>query len=128
MGSGAMYLHGLREEIGDIDLFVTPGKWGELVEKGWDWETPKAGDPPIAATDIDGIDVRLNAFFDWDKRHGYSQFEGGIVQAAFTHREFFKGVYCQPMWQLLKWKEWLADNNVHAKHGVDSAAIREYLA
>lgn len=128
MGSGMMYLHGLREEVGDVDLFVTPEKWGELVGRGWDWETPREGDPPLAAASIDGIDVRLNAFFDWDKRHGEVCFEEGVVAAAFREVEFFKGFYCQSLEQLLVWKEWLAANNVHPKHGADSALIREYLA
>lgn len=127
MGSAMMYLYGLREEVGDIDLFVTPEKWGELIGKGWEWETPRAGDPPIAAANIDGIDVRLNAFFDWDKRHGAVCFEEGVVTAAFREVEFFRGFYCQSLSQLLTWKEWLAANNVHPKHGIDAVAIREYL-
>lgn len=127
MGSGMMYLHGLREEVGDIDLFVTPVKWGELIDKGWDWETPRAGDPPLAAVNIDGIDVRCNAFFDWDERHGRVCFEEGVVAAAFREVAFFKGFYCQSLTQLLMWKEWLAANNVHPKHGTDVMRIKEYL-
>lgn len=127
MGSVVMYLHGLREEVGDVDLFVTPTKWGELIDKGWDCETPRVDDPPIAATDLEGIDVRLNAFFDWDKRHGYSQFEGGIVKAGIARAEFFEGLWCQSLDQLATWKEYLAANNVHPKHGRDVALIRGYL-
>lgn len=126
-GSGAMYLHGLRQEIGDVDLFVTPAKWGELIGRGWDWETPRAGDPPIAATDIDGL-PRLNAFFAWDGRHDrIFDFEGGIVKAAFAEAKWHRGVWCQSLLQLLRWKEWLFQQGVHEKHGRDADAIRDYL-
>ncbi len=126
MGSAVLLLHGLRDEVGDIDLFVTPTKWGELIDRGWRWETPQAGDPPIAAIDLDGLPT-VNAFFDWDRRHGYAFSGAGIVREGFAEAEWFDGFWSQSLEQLRQWKVWLYAQRVHEKHGRDADAIGRYL-
>jgi hypothetical protein len=129
-GSSVMFLHGLRDEIQDVDIFVSPVLWGMLIASGWDWKTPKADDPPIAEKEICGFTI--HAFFDWDQRHGYRIFEGGIVNSAFAHaiKEIHHGkeFWCQSLEELLRWKKWLYSNQVHEKHGRDAKTIEIYLA
>lgn len=124
-GSSVMMLHGLRESVGDIDVFVKPWLWGELVDRGWTWRTPRAGDPPFAVRAIPGTGVETHAFFAWDERHDH----GDIVAAAFAGQKVYEGWPCQPLEQLREWKSRLwYDLQVHPKHRTDVDLIDAYLS
>jgi hypothetical protein len=122
-GSAVMMMYGLRRDVGDIDMFVKPWLWGELIERGWGWSTPRAGDPPIAIGRLPDLEVEVHAFFEWDERHNFDD----IVTAAFAGGEMVNDWHCQPLEQLLEWKRKLYSANVHPKHGEDAYLIASYL-
>lgn len=63
-GSTALKLRGIIDrEPDDVDVIVTRRVWGALLaRKGWEVETPNAGDPPILTRKC-GNDLHL--FFAW---------------------------------------------------------------
>lgn len=124
-GSTVMFLHGLRKEVGDIDIFVSRKLWGKLLARGWEWRTPKAGDPPFLAKRVNGIDAEINVFFEWDARHQQPYHGFSMIMGAFLFSENVQGLYCQPLDQLYEWKKWLCERNVHPKHCKDALLMEE---
>jgi hypothetical protein len=66
-GSSVMYLYGLREEIGDVDIFVAEPLWHRLEARGWERQTPREEDPPLLEGCLEGMPP-VHAFYDWKKR------------------------------------------------------------
>jgi hypothetical protein len=69
-GSVVMLLHGLREEIGDIDLFVSRRLYDELKVRGWIEHRPRVGDPPFLEAHC-GAGVPVHAFYAWTERDSW---------------------------------------------------------
>lgn len=66
-GSAAMAMRGLLpRDPGDIDLMVSRVTWANLMARGWEVETPNAGDPPILRL---RAPIHVHAFYDWKDEH-----------------------------------------------------------
>lgn len=63
VGSIVLYLHHLREEVGDIDLFVTKNGYDGLRERGWTEVVPNPDHPPMLERYLN--EVRVNAWYEW---------------------------------------------------------------
>jgi hypothetical protein len=92
-GSTVMYLHGLREQIGDVDMFVSPWLYDVLYyAAGWQEFEPVVGHPPYLEGDF-GIGVPVHAFAAWDPT------DWGVCRdACFRHAELVEGLVCAPLW------------------------------
>lgn len=92
-GSAVMYLHGLREQIGDIDLFVGRPLYSALRTSGrWDVCTPRIADPEFLETDC-GVGVPVHAFHAWQRRDPMVD-----VGACFRYVEVVESWPCIPLW------------------------------
>lgn len=68
-GSVVMYLHGLREEVGDIDVFVSAYVYAKLRDRNdWIEQYPREGDPPLLEYAPADSLVPIHAFSQWTKR------------------------------------------------------------
>lgn len=127
-GSTVMWLHGLRDEVGDVDIWVTPLLWGRLIARGWQWKTPRAGDPPLAEKVIEGVPV--HAFFDWEDRHSLGP---RIDLLMFNCAERIPAgdrspqVFASSLTQVLRWKK-IAYGHGYKKHDRDIQVIEKHLA
>lgn len=124
-GSAVMMLHGLRETIGDVDLFVRREAWAELaVRGGWRVQFPTMGDPPLL--EWRGGPVVVHAFERWAGRDYWMN-----VQQAWERRESVQGWPCIPLAMLARWKRdaarYNAGSEAHAKHSRDADVIEKYL-
>jgi hypothetical protein len=131
-GSAVLWLHGIRDEIGDVDVFVTGRVWGAL----WDLfqleddkqvtvETPRAGDPPFLSIPLASHPIHV--FFDWSKRDEWLS-----VPDAFASAETVGGWRCVPLEMLRAWKATAHAENIdsarHQKHADDLVLIDAHLA
>lgn len=102
-GSAVMKLHGLRDVIGDVDLFVTAPLFAHLRDDhGWTEMRPEPEDPPfLEVTGIavaDGpvgphlVGVRYHAFYAWTARDLWIS-----APDAFAQREVVHGLPCIPL-------------------------------
>lgn len=92
-GSAVMYLHGLREQIGDIDLFVRRQVYGRMRQwPEWVEHCPREGDPPFLEADL-GVGVPVHAFHSWQRRDPMVD-----VGACFRNAETVQGLSCVPLW------------------------------
>lgn len=126
-GSTVLWLHGIRDEIGDVDVFVTRGMWGRIVSLGKlvaTVETPRAGDPPYLAV---GVHPPIHVFYEWTERDA----EWLTVEECFESAEIVGGWPCIPVEMVRKHKTLAHSHNLgseaHEKHARDLALIDEYL-
>lgn len=124
-GSFPLYLHGIRKEYSDIDLFVAPELWQRMVH-GWSVRLPDPAHPPfLTRTFVGGVEV--NAFYAW--RADEPEVDATICrrQAAFVH-----DMPCAPLALIREHKavtlERYPDSARHAKHRADVAAIDAFVA
>jgi hypothetical protein len=90
-GSAVMLLHGLREEIGDVDVFVQPRVWTVLAHVGgWSRQAPEPHDPPFLEAERGGLHV--HAFFDWTDKDPEVD-AGQCLRAA----QLIDGWWCTPL-------------------------------
>lgn len=120
-GSAVMYLHGLREMIGDIDVWVTHSLYRTLLNRGWKEHSPQFFDPPFAEKRFDG--VKVNAFYDWKKRGMQIP-----IHERLSDPEIVNGWPCQPLQELCIWKAGIAHRSDRPKDWTDVAAIAQYLS
>jgi hypothetical protein len=91
-GSAVLLLHGLRESIGDVDLFVTREAWATLSIKHadrWKVRFPTAGDPPLLEWRAEKV---VHAWVRWTSRDTWIQ-----VEDAWRRREAVQGWPCVPL-------------------------------
>lgn len=125
-GSAPMLLAGLRDSIGDIDLFATPGACTRLFERGWARRMPDPAHPPYLERFGLGEGLTVHAFFSW-------RGDEPIIDAweALCERETVAGWPCVPLGLLLKHKRaaiaYSAPDPPLAKHLSDAAVIEEFL-
>lgn len=93
-GSSVLMLHGLREEIGDIDVFVRGRLYGELYRVGLREERPREGDPPFLVFDgVEGeMSVPVHFFYDWTARD-----EWVSPGECFARAKMYRGWPCCPL-------------------------------
>jgi hypothetical protein len=127
-GSGVMLLHGLRERIGDVDLFVKPATYRWLRMAGWE---ELRSDKPWAVNDpayLEWADSPLpvHAFVGWTYRDRWLN-----VDEAWERSHVHDGWRCVDLELLLEWKlnaeRDHPGSEAHAKHGRDALVIRDYL-
>lgn len=131
-GSSVMYLHRLREDVGDVDVFVSRRVWGRLLAaENWSVLTPRAGDPPLLELPARGVhheDRRpIHAFYDWTARDEWLS-----VARCFELAEKVKGFMCIPLAEVARQKHeaWAAnpDDPTHEKHRADLALLSRHVA
>ena len=120
-GSGVMLLHGLREEIGDVDLFVTEPAYLRLSKlDSWAQCTPHPADPPFL--EWTGGRVPVHCFVDWAAREDFVS-----VADAWARSGYHAGWRCMPLWMVREWKleahRRSPHDPRHAKHLADAAVI-----
>lgn len=122
-GSAVMFLHGLRSEIGDVDLFVSGPLYAVLEARGWREEAPSMlFDPPLVERTFVS-DPPAHAFYDWKKRG--MQID---IERLLCDPETVQGWPCQPLQQLAMWKCSIAHHGTRPKDWTDVAKIANYLA
>lgn len=134
-GSTVMYAHGLRETIGDVDVFVTRPAWGRLLAQGDAIvQTPKAGDPPLLEFDCSDIGgPPIHVFYDWADSGAWLSIDG-----CFASAETLPGIPDAPARLYFASLEWVRevkarsfaanpDSERHAKHGRDVELIDRHL-
>lgn len=126
-GSAVMLLHGLRETIGDVDLFVRVEVWAALWRRGWLQRTPHPLDPPLLEAHPPGGLV-VHAFERW--RSGDPWVDPA---RCFRERETVAGWPCAPLEVVREQKAgsvalWGADHPANAKHVRDLELLDEVLA
>lgn len=122
-GSAVMLLHGLREQVGDVDLFVTREAAARLSLRGWELLFPTPGDPPLL--EWTGGRVRVHAFERWTRRDWWIN-----VDEAWRRRTRVHGWPCVPLEIVARWKRQAHRYNpgsAHAKHLKDAERIDAYL-
>lgn len=63
-GSFVLYLHRLREQFGDVDIFVSPAMFDRLGRRPqWSRRRPDPADPPYLERSYSGVPVHV--FADW---------------------------------------------------------------
>lgn len=125
-GSAVLLLHGLREAVGDVDVFVSPGLWSALAA-GPEWERlqPDPHDPPFLQRYINGL--KVHAFYAWTDRDPE-------VDATQCRRaaERVDGWPCTPLAIVRMHKQMSIakhpGSEPHRKHIADVEAIDEHLS
>jgi hypothetical protein len=119
-GSAVLLLWGLRDTIGDVDVFAHRGLWDELEYRGWQRHTPDENDPPFLAKTIAGLDV--HAFYDWTRKDPEVDARQCLRAAEAVH-----GWPCTPLQIIRMHKAMSLPKHVgserHLKHARDVAAI-----
>lgn len=90
-GSAVMKLHGHKDRIGDVDLFVSQRTFAHLRDdRRWREERPCDSDPPFLATAVD--DVAIHAFYAWTARDPWID-----APDCFAAAERVRGTLCIPL-------------------------------
>jgi len=123
-GSSALILRKIVDrEPGDLDVMTTKRVWGNLLpRKGWEVETPKAGDPPMLARH--DWPVLVNVFFDWSSPA--AEIDPDYLLAT---SEEVNGVRLASVDEVLRHKEEAAAYGTKVrKHKADIRKIEEHMA
>lgn len=120
-GSSVMFLYGLREEIGDVDIFVSRALWNRLKAWGWELQVPRPEDPPLLEGRLPGMPP-VHAFYDWKKRG--MQID---VQALLNTDLVVEGWPVQSLEQLKVWKATISHHDTRPNDLDDIAKIDEFL-
>jgi hypothetical protein len=122
-GSTVLALWGLRNDVGDIDVFVDGSIWRHLDDTGrWTFRCPNPSDPGYLERELKGRPV--HAFYAWTSR----QPEVDAVQCRRT-AQVVNGIPCTPlaivrMHKAMAIEKWPRDPRVR-KDRADVAAIDE---
>lgn len=129
-GSVVLKLHGLRQVIGDIDLFVSPMLYADLRTLGWEEQRPHPTDPPLLER---RTPLPVHAFYAWTPRD--PEVDAG---ECFRRREDVLGFPCAPLDVIAKHKRQCLDRvrswgvevagSKWEKHEADLALIERALA
>lgn len=124
-GSTVLLLHGIREQVGDVDVFVTHSIWEYLARRvAWSVHLPDPDDPPYLERHVGGY--KVHAFYAWTLKDPE-------VDALQCRRaaELVHGWWCTPL-DLIRVHKAMArkhgDNPRMAKHHRDVEAIDLHIA
>ncbi|MEV5310806.1 hypothetical protein [Streptomyces sp. NPDC052610] len=113
-GSGPMFAHGLRKEIGDIDVVASGAAWSRALELGQPEAAPLGYAQHVVL--FDGTVEILDGWF------GYP------VDILILEAEVIEGIRFMPLTRVLEWKVKFMDSKVgREKDRQDIALIRRYL-
>jgi hypothetical protein len=100
-GSAVLKLHGLRDEIGDVDVFVPARVYARLRHSPrWVEQRPQKGDPPLLEARSDKLDVPFHVFHAWTSRDEWLD-----VPEAIETSERVRLVRCVRLDVLKRWKK-----------------------
>lgn len=120
-GSTVLLLYGLRDRVGDVDVFVDPAITRVLrARPGWTVHTPDPADPSFLERTVDGETVHV--FDDWTSRDPEVCALQCRAAAVLVH-----GWWCTPL-QIIRMHKAMSvakhgDELGQAKHLPDIAAI-----
>lgn len=104
-GSAVMKLHGLREQIGDVDVFVPARTYARLRDRGpgvlrnpWRELRPNPDDPPLLEAQHGSL--VFHVFWSWTSRDRWLDVPGAVAAAERIH-----GVWCVPLRLVAFWKQ-----------------------
>lgn len=120
-GSGVMYLYGLREEIGDVDIFVSKPLWNKLRSFGWEVKTPREEDPPFLEGCLEGMPP-VHAFYAWKKRGMQIDVEGLLNTDLVV-----EGWPVQSLESLRAWKASIMHHDTRPNDLGDIVRINEFI-
>lgn len=102
-GTGVMYLHGIREELGDVDLFVTKELYEALRDhRGWE-EREAEHRPPNLELALPGVPP-FHATWQWADQGVWTPDIDAIIH--WDH-DLVQGWPCQKLGQLARWYQHL---------------------
>lgn len=126
-GSAVMLLHGIVDDIGDVDGFITREAWATLAVRHrdvWRVKFPAIGDPPLL--EWTGGERTVHLFERWTSRDHWLK-----VRHAWEKRELVNGWPCVPLTMVRDWKVAADKANpvsaVHAKHLLHVELINAHL-
>lgn len=120
-GSSVMYLYGLREDIGDVDIFVAEPLWHRLKARGWEVQVPRKEDPPILEILLEDMPP-VHAFYDWKKRGMQIDIQGLLNTDLRV-----EGWPVQSLESLRAWKASIAHHDTRPNDYDDIEKIDEFL-
>lgn len=125
-GSTVLLLWGLRDRVGDVDVFVAPPVWTALAHRpGWERRTPDPHDPPYLERELDGY--RVHAFYAWTDKDPEVDADQCRRAAELVH-----GWWCTPLQIIRLHKAMALPKNIgsacHEKHRADVIAIDAHFA
>ncbi|MEU0738684.1 hypothetical protein [Streptomyces sp. NPDC006134] len=113
-GSGPMFAHGLRDDIGDIDVVAGESAWRVALELGRPEAAPLGYAQRIVLSG--GVIEVLDGWF------GYP------VDSLILESETIEGIKFMPLKKVLEWKIKFRENGVgRDKDSRDIALLQEYL-
>lgn len=121
-GSMGMYFEGLRDEVGDIDVFVTRRVWDKLQHlPNWIEHKPDPNDPPFLVLDTK---PPIHAFYDWTKKSKSMDVARNFAEARTSE----SGWRYAPLTEVVKWKREAVILGTKApKHLIDIETIETHL-
>lgn len=128
-GSAVLYLHGIRDDVGDVDLFVRPEYWERLSARpGWKALVPDVGDPPLLEGRVAEAAPAAHVFYAWSTRDAWVD-----AGRCFALAEFVGVWPCVPLCEIRRQKQaaWDAAKREpgapQAKHVADLELIDRHL-
>ncbi|MFI2039153.1 hypothetical protein ACH470_31580 [Streptomyces bottropensis] len=113
-GSGPMFAHGIRGDIGDVDVVAGGAAWGRALELGKPEVAPFGYAQHVVL--FDGSVEILDGWF------GYP------VDALIAEAEIIEGIRFMPLVRVLEWKVKFMGSEVgREKDCRDIALIRRYM-
>ncbi|MFJ6179869.1 hypothetical protein [Streptomyces sp. NPDC092295] len=113
-GSGPLLLHGIRREIGDLDVVARGAAWEVARRFGTSEEAPLGWAQRISL--MNGSIEVLNGWFDYS------------VDSLIMEAEVFEGIRFMPLLRVIEWKLRLVENGVGRDKDLrDISDIRVYL-
>lgn len=113
-GSGALIAHGIRRDIGDVDVVARGVAWEVAQKLGTAQKAPLGWAQHVIL--FDGAVEVLNGWFDYS------------VDQLIGEAEEFEGMMFMPLVRVLEWKTRLVESGLGRDKDLrDIASIRQYL-
>lgn len=97
-GSMPMWFNGLRDAVGDIDVFVTRPVYDRLATKSyWIEQLPREDDPPFLEL---AVPPPIHVFYAWTSRDKHMNVKRNFAEAQVSK----DGWRYAPLTEVRKWK------------------------
>lgn len=121
VGSAVMLLHGLRDEVRDVNAFVSPYLYSRLRTR-WDEIAEDPGGPSMLEGNLPGLDVPVHVWMRWP--FSWTTLMPASIFALSEPGP--QGWPCVPLVTVRQWKAGCAGRG-HALDETDIAAIDAHL-
>lgn len=101
-GSTVMRLHGLKDDIGDVDLFVPARTYHRLRSRphgDWTEERPREDDPPFLSSTLPALGLNVSVFHCWTPRDKWLDVPEAVATASRV-----AGLLCVKLELVARWK------------------------